>query len=52
MSGLYLYRLAARSPDVSWNRRANPRPWEVYDSKNYKFLSTRDEYKSQAPKID
>jgi hypothetical protein len=36
MSGLYLFRLSSRSPDVQWDRKGNPRPWDELDGKNYK----------------
>lgn len=32
----YLARLALRSPDVSWQKHANPEPWEEYRNKQYK----------------
>ncbi|CAG9787528.1 unnamed protein product [Diatraea saccharalis] len=35
----YLARLALRSPDVSWNKKTNPEPWEEYRNKQYKFYS-------------
>lgn len=36
MSAGYTLRLATRSPDVTWNRRTNPEPWQEYETKNYK----------------
>lgn len=35
---LYLGRLALRSPDVSWNKKTNPEPWQEYRNKQYKVL--------------
>ncbi|CAD1471607.1 unnamed protein product, partial [Heterotrigona itama] len=32
----YLLRLALRSPDVTWNSRRNPEPWNEYKNKEYK----------------
>lgn len=32
----YLLRLAIRNPDVSWNKRTNPEPWQEYRDKQYK----------------
>lgn len=32
----YLGRLATRNPDVSWNKKSNPEPWEEYRAKQYK----------------
>lgn len=32
----YLLRLATRNPDISWNRKKNPEPWEEYRTKQYK----------------
>uniref|UniRef100_A0A2K5UVK5 NDUFA4 mitochondrial complex associated like 2 n=1 Tax=Macaca fascicularis TaxID=9541 RepID=A0A2K5UVK5_MACFA len=36
-AGLYLLRLALRSPDVCWDRKNNPEPWNR--------LSPNDQYK-------
>ncbi|XP_056653791.1 NADH dehydrogenase [ubiquinone] 1 alpha subcomplex subunit 4-like 2 isoform X1 [Monodelphis domestica] len=36
-AALYLLRLALRSPDVSWDRKNNPEPWNR--------LSPNDQYK-------
>jgi hypothetical protein len=35
-AGFYILRLATRDPDVSWNRKKNPEPWEEYRNKQYK----------------
>ncbi|XP_041989159.1 cytochrome c oxidase subunit NDUFA4 [Aricia agestis] len=49
-SGFYLLRLATRSPDVSWNRKSNPEPWQEYRNKQYKFYSPiRDYSKEESP---
>ncbi|XP_061390352.1 cytochrome c oxidase subunit NDUFA4-like [Musca vetustissima] len=54
-SALYTLRLATRNPDVTWNRSANPEPWEEYKEKQYKFYSPIRDYskvKSPAPNYD
>ncbi|XP_032516146.1 cytochrome c oxidase subunit NDUFA4 [Danaus plexippus] len=49
-SVFYLARLALRSPDVSWNKKTNPEPWQEYRNKQYKFYSpTRDYSKEESP---
>ncbi|XP_039750537.1 cytochrome c oxidase subunit NDUFA4 [Pararge aegeria] len=46
----YIIRLATRSPDVSWNKRTNPEPWQEYRNKQYKFYSPiRDYSKEESP---
>ncbi|KAJ0177558.1 hypothetical protein K1T71_006431 [Dendrolimus kikuchii] len=46
----YLGRLAVRNPDVSWNKKTNPEPWQEYRDKQYKFYSpTRDYSKEECP---
>ncbi|CAH2267986.1 jg8428 [Pararge aegeria aegeria] len=37
----YIIRLATRSPDVSWNKRTNPEPWQEYRNKQYKVCLCR-----------
>ncbi|TNN03874.1 hypothetical protein fugu_000903 [Takifugu bimaculatus] len=38
MSMLYLSRLALRNPDVSWDRKNNPEPWNKMEpTQQYKF---------------
>ncbi|CAK1543725.1 unnamed protein product [Leptosia nina] len=52
-SFFYTLRLALRNPDVSWNKRSNPEPWEEYRNKQYKFYSPNIDYtkeESPAPK--
>ncbi|XP_043801884.1 cytochrome c oxidase subunit NDUFA4 [Apis laboriosa] len=44
----YLLRLALRSPDVTWNTRTNPEPWNEYKDKDYKFINIRDTTKYRA----
>ncbi|XP_068973305.1 cytochrome c oxidase subunit NDUFA4 [Bombus flavifrons] len=44
----YLLRLAFRSPDVTWNSRKNPEPWNEYKDKEYKFISVQDRSKYYA----
>ncbi|XP_064468943.1 cytochrome c oxidase subunit NDUFA4-like isoform X1 [Ornithodoros turicata] len=38
----YITRLATRNPDVSWNKKGNPEPWQEYKDKQYKFWSSKD----------
>ncbi|XP_022659256.1 cytochrome c oxidase subunit NDUFA4-like [Varroa jacobsoni] len=45
---LYCIRLAIMNPDVSWNKKKNPEPWQEYENKQYKFWSSRD-YSTLAP---
>ncbi|XP_026330429.1 cytochrome c oxidase subunit NDUFA4 [Hyposmocoma kahamanoa] len=45
----YLTRLALRSPDVSWNKRTNPEPWQEYRAKQYKFYSPLHDSKEESP---
>ncbi|CAG0922543.1 unnamed protein product [Notodromas monacha] len=52
MCALYVGRLATRNPDVTWNRVSNPRPFEMYEGKQYKFMKTRDDFTCKAPKFD
>jgi hypothetical protein len=33
---LYTLRLAVRSPEVSWNKKSNPEPWNEYTNKQHK----------------
>ncbi|CAF4818745.1 cytochrome c oxidase subunit NDUFA4 [Pieris napi] len=52
-SMFYILRLATRNPDVSWNKRTNPEPWEEYRNRQYKFYSPNIDYSkehSPAPK--
>ncbi|CAO2582054.1 NADH dehydrogenase [ubiquinone] 1 alpha subcomplex subunit 4-like 2 [Lemmus lemmus] len=45
-AGLYLLRLALRSPDVCWDRKNNPEPWNrVSPNDQYKFLAVSTDYK-------
>ncbi|XP_055908504.1 cytochrome c oxidase subunit NDUFA4 [Eupeodes corollae] len=51
----YIFRLATRNPDVTWNRSSNPEPWEEYRTKQYKFYSPIRDYskiESPAPKYE
>uniref|UniRef100_A0A8D0FVA8 NDUFA4 mitochondrial complex associated like 2 n=1 Tax=Strix occidentalis caurina TaxID=311401 RepID=A0A8D0FVA8_STROC len=44
---LYLLRLALYSPDVSWDRKNNPEPWnKLSPTDQYKFLAVSTNYKS------
>ncbi|KAF4527242.1 hypothetical protein B566_EDAN015915 [Ephemera danica] len=50
----YILRLATRTPDVSWNKKTNPEPWQEYQNKQYKFYSPIRDYsaiESKAPKF-
>ncbi|XP_029061812.1 NADH dehydrogenase [ubiquinone] 1 alpha subcomplex subunit 4-like 2 isoform X2 [Monodon monoceros] len=43
---LYLLRLAVRSPDVCWDRKNNPEPWNrLSPNDQYKFLAVSTDYK-------
>jgi len=44
-AALYTLRLATRNPEVTWNRKTNPEPWNEYKEKRYKFYTTNDDYK-------
>ncbi|XP_062540309.1 cytochrome c oxidase subunit NDUFA4 [Armigeres subalbatus] len=49
----YTARLALRSPEVTWNRKGNPEPWEEFRNKQHKFFSPIRDYsniQSPAPK--
>merc|ERR1712071_533653 len=37
-STYYVLRLATRNPDITWNRKSNPEPWQHYADKQYKVL--------------
>ncbi|KAM4907091.1 cytochrome c oxidase subunit NDUFA4 [Sylvia borin] len=44
-AGLYLMRLAMFNPDVSWDRKNNPEPWnKMAPSDQYKFYSVNMDY--------
>ncbi|XP_041029574.1 cytochrome c oxidase subunit NDUFA4-like [Carcharodon carcharias] len=44
-AGMYLLRLAVRNPDVSWNRKNNPEPWnKVAPTEQYKFFTVNMDY--------
>ncbi|KAM3657527.1 NADH dehydrogenase [ubiquinone] 1 alpha subcomplex subunit 4-like 2 [Ammospiza caudacuta] len=44
---LYLARLALYSPDVSWDRKNNPEPWnKLSPTDQYKFLAVSTDYKN------
>ncbi|XP_067825127.1 cytochrome c oxidase subunit NDUFA4-like [Heptranchias perlo] len=44
-ASMYLLRLALRNPDVSWNRKNNPEPWNnVAPTHQYKFFSVNMDY--------
>ncbi|MBN3296475.1 cytochrome c oxidase subunit NDUFA4 [Amia ocellicauda] len=42
---LYLARLALRNPDVSWDRKNNPEPWnKLGPQEQYKFFAVNMDY--------
>ncbi|XP_004676779.1 PREDICTED: cytochrome c oxidase subunit NDUFA4 [Condylura cristata] len=44
-AGLYLLRLALFNPDVSWDRKNNPEPWnKLGPNDQYKFYSVNVDY--------
>ncbi|XP_066474369.1 NADH dehydrogenase [ubiquinone] 1 alpha subcomplex subunit 4-like 2 [Tiliqua scincoides] len=46
-AALYLLRLALYSPDVSWDRKNNPEPWNnLSPNDQYKFMAVSTDYKS------
>jgi len=56
-AGLYLGRLALRNPDVSWDKKNNPYPWQKMEGKQYKFYSpvrdySKEKHPEERPKID
>ncbi|TKS89831.1 Cytochrome c oxidase subunit NDUFA4 [Collichthys lucidus] len=45
MSVLYLGRLALKNPDVSWDRKNNPEPWNKLEpTQQYKLFSINMDY--------
>uniref|UniRef100_UPI0025420A6B NADH dehydrogenase [ubiquinone] 1 alpha subcomplex subunit 4-like 2 n=1 Tax=Euleptes europaea TaxID=460621 RepID=UPI0025420A6B len=46
-AALYLLRLAFFSPDVSWDKKNNPEPWNnLSPNDQYKFMAVSTDYKS------
>ncbi|XP_009893659.1 PREDICTED: NADH dehydrogenase [ubiquinone] 1 alpha subcomplex subunit 4 [Charadrius vociferus] len=44
-AGLYLMRLAMFNPDVCWDKKNNPEPWnKLSPSDQYKFYSVNVDY--------
>ncbi|XP_066174138.1 cytochrome c oxidase subunit NDUFA4 [Sylvia atricapilla] len=44
-AGLYLMRLAMFNPDVSWDKKNNPEPWnKMAPSDQYKLYSVNMDY--------
>ena len=37
-AAFYSVRLAVRNPDVTWDRKNNPEPWQHYAEKQYKVF--------------
>lgn len=52
MATFYTLRLATQNPDVTWDRKNNPEPWQKYAEKQYKFYSPAGFKPSQAPKYE
>ncbi|XP_019949672.1 cytochrome c oxidase subunit NDUFA4L [Paralichthys olivaceus] len=45
MSMMYLARLALRNPDVCWDRKNNPEPWnKLGPNYQYKFVAVGMDY--------
>ncbi|KAM4524143.1 cytochrome c oxidase subunit NDUFA4 [Odontesthes bonariensis] len=45
MSMLYLGRLALKNPDVSWDRKNNPEPWNKLEpTQRYKLFAVNMDY--------
>ncbi|XP_056433783.1 cytochrome c oxidase subunit NDUFA4-like isoform X1 [Gadus chalcogrammus] len=45
MSAMYLSRLALKNPDVSWDHKNNPEPWNNLDPKHqYKMFTVNMDY--------
>ncbi|KAK7919619.1 hypothetical protein WMY93_010903 [Mugilogobius chulae] len=45
MSMLYLSRLALKNPDVSWDRKNNPEPWnKLTPNQQYKLFAVNMDY--------
>uniref|UniRef100_A0A7R9I9U9 NADH dehydrogenase [ubiquinone] 1 alpha subcomplex subunit 4 n=1 Tax=Timema tahoe TaxID=61484 RepID=A0A7R9I9U9_9NEOP len=52
-AAFYIVRLATKSPEVTWDRKNNPEPWNEYANKQHKFYSPIRDYsniESPAPK--
>ncbi|XP_078080582.1 cytochrome c oxidase subunit NDUFA4-like [Mustelus asterias] len=44
-ASMYLLRLALRNPDVSWDRKGNPEPWnKIEPNQQYKFFAVNTDY--------
>uniref|UniRef100_A0A8D2J3U3 NDUFA4 mitochondrial complex associated like 2 n=1 Tax=Varanus komodoensis TaxID=61221 RepID=A0A8D2J3U3_VARKO len=45
-AAFYLLRLAIYSPDVSWDKKNNPEPWnKLSPNDQYKFMAVSMDYK-------
>lgn len=52
-ASLYTLRLATKNPDVTWDRKNNPEPWQAYAEKQYKFFSPSGfKPNTKAPKFE
>ncbi|XP_037955647.1 NADH dehydrogenase [ubiquinone] 1 alpha subcomplex subunit 4-like 2 [Teleopsis dalmanni] len=40
----YSHRVATKSPDIIWDRKKNPEPWQEYKDKQYKMYSPIRDY--------
>ncbi|XP_059812211.1 NADH dehydrogenase [ubiquinone] 1 alpha subcomplex subunit 4-like 2 [Mobula hypostoma] len=44
-ASLYLLRLAVRNPEVIWDRKNNPEPWNnLSPTHQYKFMAVETDY--------
>ncbi|XP_040596154.1 cytochrome c oxidase subunit NDUFA4-like [Mesocricetus auratus] len=54
-AALYVMHLALLNPDVSWNRKNNPEPWnKLGPNEQYKFYSVSADYsklKTEGPDL-
>lgn len=41
MTTLFSLRTALKNPDVSWDRKNNPEPWQHYADKQYKVIKQK-----------
>jgi NADH dehydrogenase (ubiquinone) 1 alpha subcomplex subunit 4 len=42
LAAFYVFRLATKSPEVTWSRVRNPEPWNEYRDKQYKVRNVVD----------
>lgn len=46
MAAAYTFRLATLCPDVTWDKKNNPIPWQKYANRRYKFYTENIDYKT------